>query len=409
MDDNASPQQSSNHNSEPSTKKLQEVFKIPETFPAPPSRCHTKASCENENSLKTCVKSDSNSEETGTDSSKEINELIDPPNLVNKNNNQKTCIKDNNETSTSSSKPKPVLIPYKEPPWGGLAPPSSGNETSLYTLEELKNGVIVATHKLSNSFQVVGKLPTCDIQLEHPSVSRYHAILQFKATGSLDKPAGFYLYDLDSTHGTFHNKHKCFPKTYYRLRVGHMIKFGGSTRHLILQGPEEDTESESELSVTELKELAAEKARQRQEEKLSQEIKATESESIGISWGMPEDAVEDEENEKKSEQSNSIITLSAENENLYINDPKKTLRGWFEREGYDLEYECQELSYAKFKCTVSLPIEDENGTTFDIVAEATVSGKKKEAVVSCALEACRILDRRGLLRTSKHESRQKKR
>ena len=36
--------------------------------------------------------------------------------------------------------------------------------------------------------------------------------------------------------GSFHNKNRCFPKTYYRLRVGHMIKFGGSSRTLILQG-----------------------------------------------------------------------------------------------------------------------------------------------------------------------------
>ena len=405
MDDKASPQQPLNQNSKLPSKNSQEVFKIPDTFQAPLSRGPSKTSCENEDRITTCVKTDFNTKEKKID--KENDKLVDPPNLVNKNNNQNAANKEDSELSPSS-KLKSVSIPYKEPTWGGLDPPSSGNETSLYSLEELKNGVIIATHQLSKSFQVVGRLPTCDIQLEHPSLSRYHAVLQFKATCSLDKPAGFYLYDLDSTHGTFHNKNKCFPKTYYRLRVGHMIKFGGSTRYLILQGPEEDTESESELSVTELKELAAEKAKRRQEEKLSQEVKMKESESRGISWGMPEDAVEDEENENKSEQSNSIINLSAENENLYLNDPKKTLRGWFEREGYDLEYDCKELSCAKFKCTVLLPIEDENGTTSEIVAEAIVSGKKKEAVVSCALEACRILDRRGVLRASKHESRQKK-
>merc|ERR1712173_318006 len=77
-------------------------------------------------------------------------------------------------------------------------------------------------------------------------------------------------------------------------------------------------------------------------------------------------------------------------------------------EGLELEYDCQEVGYAKFKCTVNLPIEDENGISTPKVAEATVSGKKKEAVISCALEACRILDRLGLLRSSTHVSRVKR-
>ena len=68
---------------------------------------------------------------------------------------------------------------------------------------------------------------------------RYHAVIQYRSESSSSgdhEPVGFYLYDLDSTHGTWHNKKQCYPKQYYRLRVGHMIKFGGSTRMILLAG-----------------------------------------------------------------------------------------------------------------------------------------------------------------------------
>ena len=47
--------------------------------------------------------------------------------------------------------------------------------------------------------------------------------------------AGFYVYDLGSTHGTYLNKQKVRPRAYCRLRIGQMVKFGGSTRLFILE------------------------------------------------------------------------------------------------------------------------------------------------------------------------------
>lgn len=125
-------------------------------------------------------------------------------------------------------------LPYTEPPWGGDAPDIP------YALEILKNGTIVDQIPLTHrSYYVVGRLPVCDVSLEHPSISRYHAVIQYRGQAaegeSVGEDKGFYVHDLGSTHGTVVNKNKIPPKTYIRLRVGHVVKFGGSTRLFILQ------------------------------------------------------------------------------------------------------------------------------------------------------------------------------
>uniref|UniRef100_A0A8C0ZDE4 FHA domain-containing protein n=1 Tax=Cyanistes caeruleus TaxID=156563 RepID=A0A8C0ZDE4_CYACU len=73
---------------------------------------------------------------------------------------------------------------------------------------------------LDDSWFLVGRLPGCALSLEHPSVSRHHAVLHGADA------AGFYVYDLGSTHGTFLNKARVPPRTYCRVRVGHGLRFG---------------------------------------------------------------------------------------------------------------------------------------------------------------------------------------
>lgn len=158
-------------------------------------------------------------------------------------------------SSVSSTPPTPPL-PYNEPTWSTVP-------TQPYSLSVIKNGIIVQEVQLSNKpFHVFGRLPSCDIQLEHPSISRYHAVLQYRppenknkndsgetegdSTSSSElnlissvsvnpKEEGFYVYDLGSTHGTQVNKTKIQPRCFYRLRLGQMVKFGGSSRIFLLE------------------------------------------------------------------------------------------------------------------------------------------------------------------------------
>lgn len=80
------------------------------------------------------------------------------------------------------------------------------------------------------------------IKIVFKFIFRFHAILQFGMPSENDDvqfqkdgSLGFYLYDLNSTHGTFLNKAQVPTNEYFRVKVGHMMKFGGSSRIYILQ------------------------------------------------------------------------------------------------------------------------------------------------------------------------------
>ena len=120
----------------------------------------------------------------------------------------------------------------------------------LYKLEVLKGGKIIGGYKLAQkSTHVLGKLETCDLRLEHPSVSRYHCILQWHVQDQTWK-----LLDYGSTHGVKINKMKLKPHQYVRCCVGSVIEIGLSTRKYIMVGPENDQLEETKESGFELRE-----------------------------------------------------------------------------------------------------------------------------------------------------------
>lgn len=175
-----------------------------------------------------------------------------------------------------------VAVPYTIPEWSG--PPGYN-----FSLEVLKEGSIVdQLHVYEKGAYMFGRVDLCDFALEHPTISRFHAVLQFKRSG------GAYLYDLGSTHGTFVNKNQVKPKVFVDLHVGDVIRFGHSSRLYILQGPSELMPPERDL-----KSIKNVKMREEMQDMEASLLRAKREASLadGVSWGMGEDAIEETEDD----------------------------------------------------------------------------------------------------------------
>ncbi|XP_050227016.1 uncharacterized protein LOC126676777 [Mercurialis annua] len=190
--------------------------------------------------------------------------------------NNAAPLKERTVNQTSST------VPYKIPEWSG--PPCYN-----YNLEVLKDGsVIDQLNVFEKGAYMFGRVDLCDFVLEHPTISRFHAVLQFKRSGDA------YLFDLNSTHGTFINKSQVEKRVYVELHVGDVIRFGQSSRLYLFQGPTALMPPEKDLKL-------------RREAKVRQEMidrelslrraRAESSLADGISWGMGEDAIEEVEDE----------------------------------------------------------------------------------------------------------------
>jgi len=151
-----------------------------------------------------------------------------------------------------------------------------------YYFDILKNGVIGDKINIHDKpYYIIGRQPTCDIVLDHPSISRQHAVIMHRPTGDV------LLLDLNSTHGILLNQKKCHPNNIYRVGVGHIIKFGQSSRQFILEGGPFDLYNKL-IEEEKLK-------REREQQRAGMTRKQGLGEDDGIMWGQREDAVEEDE------------------------------------------------------------------------------------------------------------------
>jgi pSer/pThr/pTyr-binding forkhead associated (FHA) protein len=198
---------------------------------------------------------------------------------------------------------------YETPAWGKL--PTEDN--NLFKLEVLKSGQIVEVLKLhGNNHFVLGRQPDiCDFCLEHTSISRKHAVLQYRDDnalmlinfgGEILVRDSFYV-DCDSLifyliagNGSYINKKACSSGVYHRVYVGDVIKFGESTRLYLVEGPEEQRPGEHDSAN-----MRAYRSHLSDHSKKIEKDKENAA-SDGVGWGFREDAVNEEYEEEGEEE-----------------------------------------------------------------------------------------------------------
>lgn len=130
-----------------------------------------------------------------------------------------------------------ITLKYHEP--SEARKPAARDQWRLFIF---KDGDIVDTVELSlRSCWLVGReAAVVDLTAEHPSISKQHAVVQFRYVEKRNefgdklgkvKP---YLIDLESANGTTLNGKKIGASRYLELRDKDMVQFGDSTREYVL-------------------------------------------------------------------------------------------------------------------------------------------------------------------------------
>lgn len=128
-----------------------------------------------------------------------------------------------------------IVLKYHEPP-------EARKPKDQWKLFIFKGQEIVDTVELSHrTCWLMGReVAVVDLAAEHPSVSKQHAVIQFRYLEKRNeygdkigkvKP---YLIDLESANGTMLNSKKVPESRYLELRDKDLIQFGQSTREYVL-------------------------------------------------------------------------------------------------------------------------------------------------------------------------------
>ena len=133
-----------------------------------------------------------------------------------------------------------ITLKYHEPAEARKPPPRDAWKLFVFKGQDIVDTVELGTR----SCWLIGReLAVVDLPAEHPSISKQHAVIQFRYTEKRNefgdkigrvKP---YLIDLQSANGTMLNHDKVPDSRYLELRNKDMIQFGSSTREYVLMLP----------------------------------------------------------------------------------------------------------------------------------------------------------------------------
>ena len=136
------------------------------------------------------------------------------------------------------------VLKYHEPPEARKPPPK--DQWRMYVFK--KKDLLDTIYLHQRSAWLMGRdQHVTDLLLEHPSISKQHAVIQFRYNSSTNefgdkrsrvKP---YLIDLESANGTKLNGKKVDASRYVELVDGDVFAFGDSGREYVLMLPPSDT------------------------------------------------------------------------------------------------------------------------------------------------------------------------
>lgn len=142
-----------------------------------------------------------------------------------------------------------VLIKYSEPEEAR----KPKRRWRLYPFKGEKALPVLYVHRQS-AYLIGRDRKIADLPLDHPSVSKQHAVLQYRLVsykrenGSHAKRIRPYLIDLGSANGTFINNVKMEKEKYHELLERDVIKFGFSSReYVVLHEQSKDDELDDDV------------------------------------------------------------------------------------------------------------------------------------------------------------------